>query len=469
MGTTYPGLGVNFNSGAAESFTVYRSMRMFITDASICDTSGQLLFYTNGVYIANRNHDTLENCENFNPGYSTNFYDEAGLGHTQAAMIIPKPGSLTDYYIFHTTAENLVYKGVPGTYPVHLSCTEIDMTADSGLGGVNLNFKNVHVVEDTLYKGRIAGCKHANGRDWWVVVKEMTTNRYYKLLVTPEGVSDPVDQSIGFNGYFGNIYGMAVFSPDGNKYAHLDINDTISYMQFDRCSGEFYNQLVLAVPDSPISLSATLGCQFSPNSRFLYVNSYRRLWQFDTWASDVQSSMLLIDTTNNFEDKFLQQLAPDGKIYIGTFNSNGLNPFLNVIHDPDNLGIACNFEIAGLTFPTPSTTNSAIPNFPNYDLGALFGSACDTLTTVDEIKGSPNEISISPNPANQIINIVYSVKNDCVFELMDVKGVVRQRITLFHYFKNRMLWVNDLENGIYFYRVVSNKEILQTGKIAVVR
>ncbi|MEP7128719.1 MAG: T9SS type A sorting domain-containing protein, partial [Chitinophagales bacterium] len=133
----------------------------------------------------------------------------------------------------------------------------------------------------------------------------------------------------------------------------------------------------------------------------------------------------------------------------------------------DELGSGCNFEVAGFSLPPPAT-NTGIPNFPNYDLGPLAGSPCDTLTAINE-PGELNEVSIYPNPANQIFNIVYHVKKESLFELIDANGKVRQRATLFPYFKNRLVWVNELESGLYFYRITSNGEVVATGKIAVVR
>ena len=59
--------------------------------ASIADDSGNLLFYTNGVYVWNRDHQQMPN------GFRL-------MGHrssSQSAVIVPKPGSQTLYYIFH--------------------------------------------------------------------------------------------------------------------------------------------------------------------------------------------------------------------------------------------------------------------------------------------------------------------------------------------------------------------------------
>ncbi|MEO6168961.1 MAG: hypothetical protein ABIO46_04325, partial [Chitinophagales bacterium] len=88
----YFSCGINFNSGVADTFTVEeKKMLMYFTNASICDTLGQLLFYTNGLYIANRNHDTLFNSHLFNDGALTDFYVPEGMGIPQGAIILPRP------------------------------------------------------------------------------------------------------------------------------------------------------------------------------------------------------------------------------------------------------------------------------------------------------------------------------------------------------------------------------------------
>ena len=75
----YPDIGISFQSGSFNTFSVYRNMQFFLTDASICDTSGNLQFYTNGIYIANKNHDTLMNTQNFNSGWATDYYGDIGF------------------------------------------------------------------------------------------------------------------------------------------------------------------------------------------------------------------------------------------------------------------------------------------------------------------------------------------------------------------------------------------------------
>jgi hypothetical protein len=209
---------INFNQGFADTLGIIRSMDFFITDASICDTSGQLLFYTNGQYIGNRNHDSLFNCSNFNPGYATNVYYSNGLGLFQAAIVLPYPDNTLQYTIFHISFEhfsnqngNLVYE------PVKLYYTVVDMSLDGGLGGVT-NQKNVVLINDTLINGHITSCKHGNGRDWWTLIQKYNSNTFYKILLTSNGIQQITTQTIGTSQpELNDYYGQAVFSPDGFK------------------------------------------------------------------------------------------------------------------------------------------------------------------------------------------------------------------------------------------------------------
>jgi hypothetical protein len=52
LGSQYPKFGLDFNSGTVDTFSLVRDMNFYNTNAGMCDTSGQLLFYTNGNYVA---------------------------------------------------------------------------------------------------------------------------------------------------------------------------------------------------------------------------------------------------------------------------------------------------------------------------------------------------------------------------------------------------------------------------------
>ncbi|MFN0203267.1 MAG: hypothetical protein ACKVTZ_17195 [Bacteroidia bacterium] len=94
------------------------------------------------------------------------------------------------------------------------------------------------------------------------------------------------------------------------------------------------------------------------------------------------------------------QLAPDNKIYMSCPNSVA---YLHIIDYPDSLGTACSFrqhaiQLAGLNA-------FGIPNFPNYRLSALDGSACDTLGLSNQVAVNSKQIKVYPNPAQHEVNI----------------------------------------------------------------
>ncbi|MCB8931213.1 MAG: hypothetical protein H6535_08930 [Bacteroidia bacterium] len=98
----YPGgqTLINFYNGTPA--LSYDSLEMDFnhTHGNISDVSGNLLFYTNGFYIADASNDTMQNGSGLNPGAYANAFSD-GFMIPQGALIIPKPLSSSVYYMFH--------------------------------------------------------------------------------------------------------------------------------------------------------------------------------------------------------------------------------------------------------------------------------------------------------------------------------------------------------------------------------
>jgi hypothetical protein len=97
------------------------------------------------------------------------------------------------------------------------------------------------------------------------------------------------------------------------------------------------------------------------------------------------------------------QLAPDGKIYVASLNGTY---YMAVINNPDLAGAACNFQD---TVKLPSFI-AGLPYYPNYRLGALDGSPCDTLKTIMGLDASAHrehQIKLYPNPATDVVMVDY--------------------------------------------------------------
>lgn len=424
-GMPYGGTNLDFISGNVDIYYVAREMDFNRTSANISDNIGLLCFATNGYYIADATGDTMQNGTGLNPSFYTEIYPD-GLGLSQADLILPKPGDPEIYYLFHGTYDN--YASGSAQY---LYLTTIDMTLNNGLGGVVS--KNEVLIADTLNVGKITAVRHANGRDWWVFCHKLNTNTFCRLLITPEGVGTPETQSIGTLRPPDN--GQVCFSPDGSKFAYYwgDGSD-LDIFDFDRCTGLFSNPVHIAIDD----YNQMGGVAFSPNSQFLYVSSVLDVYQYDVTVPDVEASMVHIahwDSTYSPSPPFatlfdIAQLAPDGKIYIGTGNST-FN--LHVINDPDQPGLACDMVQHGITLPTYNM--NSLPNHPNYFLGPVDGSVCDSLGINAGVgstgPSAPLRATVQPNPSDGRFMLTYPANAQVGWlEVRDLAGqlVLRERI-----------------------------------------
>ncbi|MDX9750627.1 MAG: T9SS type A sorting domain-containing protein [Flavobacteriales bacterium] len=414
----FGGTDLDFYSGSVVLSYVNRDIDFRRTSANITDAEGNLLFSTNGAYIANATGDTMLNGTGLNPSNYTSLFPE-GLYISQACLILAKPDAPDIYYLFHGTIDDQAI-----SVAQYLYLTTIDMNLDGGWGGVVT--KNHVLISDVLNEGRITAIRHANGRDWWVFCHKAYTNTFYRLIVTPDGVSLDGTQSIGI--VRPPDHGQACFSPDGTRFAYYwGDGEDLEIFDFDRCTGLFSNPVHILIDD----YDQMGGVAFSPNSRYLYVSSVEDVYQYDTEAPDIEASMVHIAHWDGFYSPGppfatlfdIAQLAPDGKVYIATGNST---LHLHVIHDPDEPGMACNMVQHDLELPT--YYSNSLPNHPNYHLGPVVGSVCDSLALTASSTLTPGEgpgVRVYPNPSNGQFNLSYPVQPEAgMLEVLDVRGRV---------------------------------------------
>ena len=395
----FGGMDIDFSNDSAEIFIKQRYMNINCTVGSISDRNGDLLFVSNGIYIANALDDTMQNGSGINPASYTTSRNQWGLALPQANLVIPFPDDSTKYYLFHETCDD-----VGATYAtLFLYYSIIDMTLDGGLGAVIQ--KNTVLLNDSLVEGRIIGCKHANGRDWWVIVHQYNTSMIYKYLITPQGISGPTMQDLFTPRDV--WFGQALFSPQGDKFAYYEPFGDLDIFDFDRCTGDFSNFIHIEINDSAVAG----GAAFSSSGRFLYISSVDYIYQFDMNASNIDSSKIVVGIYDGYREQgfyqnfYLAALAPDNKIYINTGNGSR---YFHVINSPDSAGIACDFVQRGL--PLPRWNAFTIPNYPNYFLGAEGSTVCDSLPTgISDIIGPIEAFSVFPNPVRDLLFVNHSL------------------------------------------------------------
>jgi Secretion system C-terminal sorting domain len=420
------------------------AMFLSLTIASICNQPGNLLYFTNGIYIADSSGNTLVNGDSLNPCSYTDDYVCCGLNIRQAAIFLPKTSDSSIYYLIHFSNDDTVDGG-----PSIMYYSLINIDSNNGLGMVVK--KNVPIIQGIKFReGGMTVCKHANGRDYWIVMGEHNSNNYYKFLLTHDTILGPFIQSIGPN--YGGSFDLpySKFSQDGSKYATVAVEGYVTVMDFDRCSGEFSNPVGIyneASTDSTVSITGGVSLEFSPSGKFLYVSDRINLNQYDLWSSNVQDSVEIYRAADtDFAQIDFVQLAPNGKLYGSTWAGGYYN--LHVINYPDLKGDSCGFVFLGQ--PTLTENSNNLPNMINYNLGPLVGSGCDTILSLNP---SPRErdllLRLQPNPADKYVYVEMGNQGNYQFDLLNALG---QLIATKQTRQVDIFDTENLANGVYLLR-----------------
>ena len=449
-------------------------MNFLCTDITLSDSEGSLLLYSNGIYVANAEDELITNGDSINTGYVIDVLNpelaQLGLKVPQGMIALPDVANPNRYYLFYSFLDTLPGSNTNLVYWDKILVTLIDMSGNGGLGSVV--YKNLPIIVDTL-AGEIQAVRHGNGRDWWILSQKRNSNCYYRMLLDSLGPHLMPDLScLGTITQWDDV-GATCFSPDGSKYVYLAGYTGLSIYDFDRCSGVPSNARNLPLPVIVDSTWISLGVAISPNNRFLYASITHQLYQFDLLSSDIFSTIDTVGIYNGghlpgtpgIENCFdIEQLAPDGKIYMSCGNPTNV---LHIISDPDSARIACNFIQGGIVLPALA---DCVPNYPNYRLGSLTQSQCDTLANLTEIQREAKEqiIKVYPNPARDYANIDYGFtdwnKGQPNLEICDVLGTVVYRQTLPMYSGFQKIDVAHFSAGVYTVYIKRNAGVIAKQK-----
>jgi len=352
---------------------------------STADAFGNLLFYTDGITVWNKNHQIMPNGTGL-------------MGHqsaTQSGLIIKQPGNTNLYFIF--TVDEL--GGNNG-----LRYSIVDISLNGGLGGVTS--KNVLLYTPTTEK--LAAVWHCNGTDVWILSHEWNSNSFVAYLLTSFGLnSNPVMSSIGTShtGGSASAAGQMKVSPNGRKLGLVATGLSLLEMfDFNSASGIVSNAEKI---DS--TLNFAFGLEFSNDGTKLYTRSvmpayvngdaaFASLYQFNLCAGNVNairaSKTLLLEPAPMM---MALQLAPDGKIYI----ARGNHQVVGVINDPNAIGLACNFVLTGQQVATVVGKRS-VYTFPGFISGYFKQSYISpfTYTTNCQQVIFDAKASLFTNPGN---------------------------------------------------------------------
>ncbi len=474
-------IDILFTDTSANAISHHRNVTMETSQTTISDSSGNLLFFTNGAKVFNRHDSIMLNGDSINYGLAwSEYFGGAEYNGIQEIIALPTDTSAIWNLIHYTVAYS------PDTFPYlwiyWVKESKIDMRGDSGLGKVV--FKDKQLIQDTV-SSYVTACQHANGRDWWVLTHQTSTNCLYTLLVQPDTVIQYPMQCLGDN-YLSMDAGQAAFSPDGTKFAWVGGYSGINIYDFDRCTGLLSNPVNLPFYWT-YNREYQFGLSFSPNSRFLYIAQSTYIFQFDLSESDLAASVDTVgqyipppDSTSAAARYDLMQLAPDGKIYI---TGNNSVKWMHVINQPDLKGDSCNFVNYG--FRLPNDNNWGLPNYPgNYRLGPLRGSPCDTIYKTDTTGTDTTSVGfarvknekilkIYPNPAAGYAIIDYgftdwSMGTNVEMEISNAINEVIYSCRLPMYSGYQRLDVSHFASGFYTVSIKRRGAVIAVNKLVVV-
>ena len=298
--------------------------------ATMSDASGNLLFYTDGITVWNRNHQIMPN--------GTGLLGDPSAA--QSAIIVPKPGSQTNYYVIT----------VPVTSSNGMCYSEVDMSLNGGLGGILTTNKNTLMFTPSSEK--VTAVRHANGLYYWVIGRKngaTDSKVYIAFLIDCNGVntSSPVESNVGITN--AENWGYLVASPDGTKLASASSGSGIELTSFDNQTGVVSNTIDLGSLSYSGTTGGNYGVSFSPNSNVLYAASITNwaLVQWDLTAANIPASKIYIgDLQGNGASRpsyrgGALQLGPDGKLYTTQTGTT----YLGVVNNPNVVGAGCNLQI----------------------------------------------------------------------------------------------------------------------------
>lgn len=325
---------------------------------ALSDKEGNLLFYSDGSTIWNKNHNPMVNGTGLHGHKSS----------AQSGIIIPYPGHPNQYVALSI--------GVQNRYNVdnesfHYSI--IDMTEEGGLGKVII--KNVPMVAADVvryYTESVTSVRKANGTDYWIIATKKGGNNETKLVawsLTSTGIdtANPVESTaVPYPVETSFIAGYLKLSPSAKYFAWmLNTPADFFYGKFDNATGKF-SEIKSYKQEKNITTFSNYGAEFSVNEKWLYVGRYFPMLVdvFDFEKLRDGSDLSPVKTFNLPGGAYIGalQLATDERLYV---TNSGDIAQLHVIDKPNDPLQANAYRLEGLSGPYAggNFTTLGLPTF----------------------------------------------------------------------------------------------------------
>jgi hypothetical protein len=448
------GTGImKFNNDSLESITTkYFPAPFSRGSATISDSLGNFLMAFNGKTLFDSSGNILSELSDID-------FNDIIVGY-RGFIFLKMKGNYTTYYLLNSIA---------GLFPNSPNPFDVGIDTLFEFKKIEINSSGYEVSEPfpinlsvSTIPGGFDACRHANGRDWWILKCGLRKNTYLRGLLNPYDFEFEPYYTSSDSAY--TSFQWASFSSDGSKYVHWfggHIRE-LQVFDFDRCTGELSNLQTFDFSDIVIDEWFTDFTPFSlsPDGSKVYMQktNYNTMTTNENLQFDIDNGVFNVVTDN----LAVLCLTPNLKHMLGGFccDSSSGSPYAGVVFNPNLVGVDCNYNSQYYELPLYGFVYTP-PNQANHLLGPVDGTVCDSLGLNDETSIKKLEqfsFNVFPNPGNEVIHFTTDLPLPLKLTIRDNQGRTVIEKTMNQKSFSIQDGIAELNTGIYFIELKSEKK-----------
>jgi len=355
--------------------------------SSVSDANGNLLFYTTGFKIWDKNGVEMPGATGLLGNGPVLYGQTMGSGY-KSVQIIKHPGNSQRYFVVSGDTQEVPVK--------KLYYHEVDMSLNNGLGDVVPGQKNIEIMSSDVSE-HLSVLSGTDCRTYWLVApKSNNGEQYYTFKIDANGFHNtPVINTLPMN-----VQGIKEVFQTKDRHTVVGISGYHLFtMAFDGINGTFSNFDTISTQIGTIQHYNSAPGMSKDKTKFYFSNAAtgNNVYQVDLNLlpnlGAVKNSMTeVIPVTPGNSNMFYLRAAPVGdKIYVihHVYSNNNFTGYISSLDNASQPGAQVVYTQAALPFNAPGnpygvyyTLGTDVVTNPPSD--SLFNSASDTLLCEQE-------------------------------------------------------------------------------------
>jgi gliding motility-associated-like protein len=328
---------------------------------SMCDSSGDFLFYFDGNKVYNSKSEVVENGDTFK---IDDFVNPNGT------LVLPFPNQ--KYWIIYQPRS---------LRPLYSYYMVLDMKANNGEGKVLT--KDNCINKHTFDGGDYSATAISENKEFYWLVSKIGVDSFFIYKIDSNNIQ--LKQKKYFNKYglsssfkYSSYKHSINFSHDqktmvecfmGRSDSLNKAYGSIIFYDFNDQSGQLSNMRVKYYTVN-YDEGKFVDAEFSPNDSFIYITGREKIYQFERYAKDFFGSAQIYNTPSNLMPYSIE-LGPDGKIYSPSHN----HKYMHIFNYPNRKGEEAGWVTKEMDYGGES---NSLPNifYQNMKLDYIYINSC---------------------------------------------------------------------------------------------